>query len=746
MILSDIDWVDFFRRLPVWERLALDTRGVLAKLKPNKAANAARVGDDLQCLAKAKFVIVYVDGKRIRLHKDCSSFLRAIRAMYRHEVLGRPNAKTLSGYIQDAYTYPERSALASDPASYANDVDALAARVLSIRWLEDFLAIKNFQQSRLWESARQPNVYSPHGNSDKQILATAEAFHAAQSMIRKLMSSTEPVAFQDLSKRFTSMSLPLLATVVRAGIRYLLLFPTMRVDDMTPMITLWPTILQRLHRPKAKPPKTVEPDETFHCAFLMEDMTTLLIATAGEPLRIRSDDYGLFAKAQKRLESNLQSVPEWLTGIDACTPAQRIGVAQDFLRQLELIETQGTRGKDLRLESTPKAQEWLGLSGKDRLKHLLDHLKSEVPRKSKQGKVSAPIVLDPDEAEDAARLARDPQVLAGLETFDDDDEDEYDDGYAVESFSDSYYYARRLGFLPQTMQRTLRSTGEVVLSAALVDAYGALARRRFVPFGRFVEHRMREANPLLNGPSDGKPLDFRIGWSWRAPTDEEVEETWGQFLEDFFRFRLLPLGCVQVGLMGTGGELCICLTDAGRYFLGRAKDFDYGCDQDPKGHVVVQPNFDVVFLSPAPLAEATVAPFAHRTGNGTGTVFKITKKSIFTAASSGITSRQVLDALRDVSSKAVPTNVTREIEGWFGYCGRVAVKPALLIHCPDTRIANRVLAAGGRKLESITDTIIELADREFESTLVRKLKEAGVFIDRSAQPEESTPARRRRRW
>ncbi len=745
MILCDIDWVDFFRRLPVWMRLSLDTRRLLAKLKANKAANAASVGDDLQSLAKAKFIIVYVDGKRIRLHKDSSSFLRAIRAMLRHDVLGQPDAETLVAYIQEAYTYPERAALSHDHARYANNVDTLAASAMSIGWLEDFLAIKNLRQARSWESVRQPDVYAPLGSRDKTILTTGEALHAAQSMIRELMSSTEPVAFQNLSNRFPSMSVPLLATAVRAGIRYLHLFPTMRVDEMTPMITLWPTILQRLHRPKAKPPKTVTPDETFHCAFLMEDMTTVLIAAAGEPLRIRSDDYELFAKAQRRLESNVQSVPAWLTGIDACSPAVRIAVAQEFLKELGLIETRGMAGTDLRLEATAKAQAWLGLSSKDRLTRILDHVKPEVPQKSKQRSRPARNAFDPDEAEDAARFARDLQILARIDAFDDDEEE---DEYADESSFDSYGYRHRLGFLPRSMQETIRYTQDLNLSAALTEAYGALARRRFVSFRQFIEHQMREANPLRNRPSGAKPFEFRIGWSWRAPTDEEVEDIWGRFLEEFFHARLLPLGCVQVGFMGAGGELCISLTDAGRYFLGRAKDFDYGCDQDPQGRVVVQPNFDVVFLSPAPLAEATVAPFAHRTGNGTGTVFKITKKSILTAASSGITNRQVLDALRDVSSKAVPANVTREIEGWFDYCGHVAVEPALLIHCPDTRIANRVLAAGGRNLAPLTDTIVELANLKFQTTLVRKLKEAGVFVDRLPQPEEPRPAqrRRRRRW
>ncbi len=60
----------------------------------------------------------------------------------------------------------------------------------------------------------------------------------------------------------------------------------------------------------------------------------------------------------------------------------------------------------------------------------------------------------------------------------------------------------------------------------------------------------------------------------------------------------------------------------------------------------------------------------------------------------------------------------------------------------------RVLAAGGKKVTPISDTIVELADRKFKAPLVKKLKEAGVFVDQSSEPAVSKPRRRgrRRQW
>ncbi len=744
MKLFDLDWLDFYQRLAVWDRLTLNTRQVLAQLKSNKAVNVRGFGDDLQRLADARFVTVYGDGQRAKLHKECLDFARAIRAMCRHDILDQPDAAVLHGYILDHFTRAEQSALSTDGRSYHGSAHDLTRDAMSVGWLNDFLSLDNLAQAQEWESLREPDRYYYRGDSKGLILNSSEALTATQSIIRQFMSSTEPVLFKDTPVRFKHLSLPHLAAATYAGIRYLLLFPSMRRDDMTPMIGLWPTIPQRLHRPKAKQPKSVTPDQTFHCAYLMEDMTTVLVGASGEPPRVRSTDQALFAKAREQLESNLMSVPEWLTQIEGCAPGDRVQAAVEFLRGFGFIETRGTHGKDLRLEPTTEARDWLGMSSRDRLKSILDRLKPDQSQDQRAGlpanhsNLPGDFGCDIGSVEDAARFARDMLVLAEL---DDEDDDDYDYDTPFTSYGCDPHFA----FLPRAVNCGIDLARDLDIPAALIDTYGSLARRRFVQFSHFVEYHMQQANPLLIRRQGAKPLKLNIGWSWRKPTDEEAEDLWGQLLVDFFRRRLLPLGGVQVGLRGRAGALCISLTDVGRYLLDLARDFEYGNCNDQQGRIVVQPNFDIVFLSPAPLAEATIARFADRKANGTGTLFKITKTSIFTAASCNMTASQVLDTLRDLCAKAVPSNVTREVRDWFDQCGRVAIKTALLIQCPNAQIATRVLAAGGKKLTPISDTVVELADRKFKAPLVKKLKETGVFVDQSSQPAIPKPKRRRRR-
>jgi hypothetical protein len=149
---------------------------------------------------------------------------------------------------------------------------------------------------------------------------------------------------------------------------------------------------------------------------------------------------------------------------------------------------------------------------------------------------------------------------------------------------------------------------------------------------------------------------------------------------------------------------------------------------ETRGAVVVQPNFEIVFMAPSPLAEAELSSFTERHGNSVGAVLKITKKAVWAAAAAGIAPDFVIDALKSHSSVPVPANVEREIRGWMAQCRSASVRQALLIHCPDAATASRVLAADRTRLTKLTDTVVELTDPGYRAKLAKKLREMGVFI------------------
>ena len=138
--------------------------------------------------------------------------------------------------------------------------------------------------------------------------------------------------------------------------------------------------------------------------------------------------------------------------------------------------------------------------------------------------------------------------------------------------------------------------------------------------------------------------------------------------------------------------------------------------------------FEIVFLSAAPMAEAVLSRFAERKSTGLGVLFKLTKAAIFSAAAMGTKCEQVLDQLREISSKELPANVVREVEGWFGRCRTVTVRNTVLIRCPDPDTATHVLSACGRKGNLLTDTIVELPDAKARKAVIQKMKKAGIFV------------------
>ncbi len=208
--------------------------------------------------------------------------------------------------------------------------------------------------------------------------------------------------------------------------------------------------------------------------------------------------------------------------------------------------------------------------------------------------------------------------------------------------------------------------------------------------------------------------------------DDELEKLWKLIVTNFLKWRLIPFGGAKAGCL-KNNRICFSLTDAGRYLLGIDTDFEYGVDEEKQ--IIVQPNFDIVFLSPSPIAESMLSRFSVRTGKKIGAIFKITQQSIFKAAYSGMTSSDVMSILKECVTKKIPSNVEREIKGWINRCRRIHVHSSILIRRPDSETAGRVMSVGGRKVELITDTIVELKDPKQKNALLRNLRERGFFLD-----------------
>jgi len=99
-----------------------------------------------------------------------------------------------------------------------------------------------------------------------------------------------------------------------------------------------------------------------------------------------------------------------------------------------------------------------------------------------------------------------------------------------------------------------------------------------------------------------------------------------------------------------------------------------------------------------------------------------------------MTATAVLEIPERLSAKPVPANVAAEIAGWFGQRRRVAVRSAVLIRCPDADAAARVVAVGGTRAVTLTDTVVELANAGAKKELLRKLYGPGIFAESEGYP------------
>ena len=666
MKILEIDWRDFVHALEAYGRLPLGARRLFVeKAQPSQALPNAVLGEWREPLLDSGLMFPGVKGKNARVDPQYLGFCRVVRSLRRNRIFDRPSRDCFHEFVSEHLSGAEISAFSGREIAFYNYYDyegsqRLYSRVCSADWLKRFLAASYPDWEKKYQ-VRGVQSYFP----------SVEAYKAAQALVRSLSRASAPLPLSQIPAMYPELRPDLLASAVRAGIRYLLFFPALRDKDLEVSLGLWPGIAAKLTGVAPKPPAPVALSESFHSPFLMEDMTAILTACAVEPLRVRTGDFQIFETARADLVSALGTLPEWVERDYHFAPHDRISMALAFLQQYEFLQRKGQRGRDYRMEVTETGSRWLSLGEKGRLKAVFDGLRGTFKKRSS---------LFEDEA---------------------------------------------VSLIPTAMEMASPAQNAKVASC-MMACYARLDADKPVRLREFLAYQREMHNPLpAMIRADRSSMLWVDGMMASEASAEELEEAWEGVLADFLRLRLLPLGGVKLG-RDSSAEVCFALTEAGRYLLGAAQDFHLA--EDAPGRVMVQPNFDVVFLASWRKAESELARFCERKGRHVGSLFKVTKQSIFAAAASGLSRDRVLGSLREYCSAKLPPNVEFEITAWFGQYREIGLRPALLIHCPDAETALRVAAIAGKKVTRLTDTTLELPDSKAEAALRKKLREMGIFI------------------
>ena len=685
MKLLNLDWHEVFALLPDWEALSVEQRRFL--IDRSVAGYGSRVGDetliDLGWLepVRKKTVVRYRVPERRRF------WLKLLRIMSRarpfpDEALAGDTAATLvlQDYLAQHYTGDEVSRL--DRRRPHSNRYQLACEMVRVEWWRQLLDWDGEPDSDLERATRPHEALGAHGRWQQ---APLTAVTTAQELIDTAVSYGGPVAIADLLKTSgDSSDRDDLAAGLDFAFREALLL--IAVDAaMVPFVCIWPPVLHRLQRDSEPSPRegTFRGDELLDRPFLIEDISTVLLEAIVEPPRLKSGTSHLFVRNLRAIGRALPALPAWVASEFApLSPERRLARAVHFAISLRLARPQEGSGTNRRLAVTDDGRRWLTRPAKERLKQILDLLREEA-------------MLHPEESH---------------------------------RFVDSWYAedpeAVPLDFVPHVDGLGWFFTSP---DRGVVDAFRAVGRESILDLRAFILFHAEERNPLLT-------LDTFIGYYHRMGDDgsEDAERIWGSTLLAFFHERLLPLGGVALGPLAEG-HAGFRMTEIGRYLLGEADDFDLDAPEDT-GDVVVQPNFEIVFLSPSPIHQVRARTFAAPTAalkspESVGTLFVIDRGSVQRAVMAGQDAEQVISAAGDLSKQPLPANVTRQIRDWAAEVRWVDVRPAVLVDCGDTETAARVLSAVGTRGRLLSESVVELVDgTDLTPAIRRKLVTRGVFV------------------
>ena len=244
MKIFDVDWCGVLSALPRWESVeGIHRRVLLDSLKPTGDAPYAVLGDAAVPLVSTGLVEPSVNGKAVTVAEPARRLVRVLRAMDRHRILQNHDLGDLERYIEEHLTW-EETALFGDLSWRYQGRKRVAETVSSHRWPLSFLEAHDL---KAWEGRFATR-------DDRLHLQREDAALATKRLVERLAGLREAVSFSDLPALVPELDETLLASALHAALRYLLVYPALRSEDLEPMVGLWPPISHRLHAPVAEYP------------------------------------------------------------------------------------------------------------------------------------------------------------------------------------------------------------------------------------------------------------------------------------------------------------------------------------------------------------------------------------------------------------------------------------------------------------------------------------------------------------
>jgi hypothetical protein len=673
----DCNWQQLISLQPRWQALSAAARDAFLAADPQ--------GPSLPELIDAGFLEPKKTiPRQFKLAAGLPPVQRALNSLRRHDVFAADDLPVVTRYVFEHFTSLETARLCGH--GYSGVADRAARRAASVTWQESFLACGSPQD---WERLLGGQYGRPWEGWSEPLFA------ATQRLVRQLHQTAAPVTLGELPEAFADWPLGKLAAVVHAALHDLLLFGALRREDHLPVIGLLPRVRAGLARPAPARPAPVPVSGGFGGPYVVEDMVALVGACQAAPLRLKQNRDQLFAREVKDLAGRLIPLPPLVTSILHLDSEARIELAVRGARALDLVEPVRGRRVEPQLRTTEEGRRWLAAPPRRRLASVVQPLR-------------------------AMLCGRGPGA-------------------------DRYLFFYDAGFLSHLAISPFASTrNDEAIEKAIHDVGKLLPATpdRGLRLGELLAYASHVHNPLLETERDYRMLpEFAsyLAYDPLAPR-ELLADAWQQQLDALVTSVLMPVGGVTLGVERTDDHaattvqvpVTLALTPIGAYLLGFVDRLEVPEAAAPEaGEVVVQPNFEIVFLGPSPMQEARLGRVAERLAGGgpVGTLLRITRESILRAAGGGMSDDKILAILAGAGPHPLPDNVRREVTGWLARKRRLTCRRALVVTCPDPDTAARLVSVlGARRATLLGNDRVELAVPRFTPALRRKLEAEGLFV------------------
>ena len=677
MKLPQVDWKRFLALLPQWDELPDNLRTDWLQLHPSERYTLVP-GGKADALIRGGW-LTPAGGDRYELARRRRYFHRALRACSRVAVFdryGSGDRKMLVDYLGEHFSPRDYATLGR--AGAGTDRAGLAAEMNREEWLGEFLR---------WASPGG----AAEGPAQRWRRASPAAVTAARALVEAAIDRGAPIPLAELMNSADRVSRPSqIALGLAFGCGEALLLVGLDGAAL-PFIGVWPASRSTPAAPAAaapaRAPQFADATPLFCRPLLIDDMATLLLESTAAPPRLKAGErLELFARARDAIGAALPPLPPWIKTADGpLARDSRVDVAAYSARRLGLAATTGMRGKDFSLEVTERGRRWLTLGAGARLKQVLDVVRDGV-----------------DEERGRAPDADYPYGVAGGTS---------DDSAALEP---------GLSYLPYDPGLEYPWIHHLDCRAAVTDAFRSVADAAAVGLVEFVDGHCRESNPLT-------------AIAFMPYVDEEtIDRQWATALHTFFNRRLIALGAVALGLL-TDGHLGFRLTPVGRYLLGETDELELDASEEP-GDILVQPNFEIVFLAPSLDAQLRARSCADPTAalegpESVGTLFVLRRESVQRAVIAGQDADRIVASLRELSKHPLPDNVQRQVTTWAAEVRWIDVHPAVVVDCGDPETAARVLTVVGKAGRQLSATAVELlVGNKLTAAMRKKLMAGGIFV------------------